>query len=200
MFFVCTLPRRPAGIPHLRGAAPEQTEPNVAAYARATQTDHKARTPWTVHDGPSRFNPSTGKYELRHTQADHATGTRGFFVPTLEATKYHQDVQVEGEGQSNYAAYMAKYSSKFSDSFYEELLNDDADANSVAASVLLRYHPCVPEMALQLFGSLLHQWHVTTWSRGRKDFLVPVPDEPSLRAEVRNYMASAWRSEDMCLL
>lgn len=178
----------------------EQEDDHLRGYALATQTDHKAQTPWRVHDGASRFNPESQEYELHHTAEDHARGVRAFFVPLLEATKYHQDVQLDFVGQKNYVAYSAKYTTKFSDSLYEELLNDDADANSIAASILSRYHPCVPEMLLQLFGTMFQQWKVTTWSHGRKAFRPPVPDDPSLPPEVDLYTASAWRRDDMCLL
>ena len=108
--------------------------------------------------------------------------------------------QVDVDGRSLFAAYTAKYAPKFSDAFREELLNDDADANSVAASVLSRYHPCVPEMALHMFGSVFRQYHVTTASRGKRDFLVPLPDAKVLPKAVLLYMSSSWRSAEMNLL
>ena len=104
------------------------------------------------------------------------------------------------DGSSLFAAYTAKYAPKFSDAFREELLNDDADANSIAASVLSRYHPCVPEMALHMFGSLFRQHHVTTASRGQRDFLVPLPDSRVLPKPVALYASSTWRDSNMTLL
>lgn len=170
-------------------------------FARAAQVDERpGRGRWPVCEEPSRWNPVLGQYDFHHSAADKALGLRGFFAPLLEATRGHQDVQVDMPGQTNFAAYTTKYAPKFSDSLHEELLNDDVDGNSLAASVLSRYHPCVPEMLLQMFGSILPQWSVTTWSKGRKDFRVPVPDAPEMAAEVRLYMESTWRGEDMPLL
>ncbi|CAE7870654.1 unnamed protein product, partial [Symbiodinium necroappetens] len=118
----------------------------------------------------------------------------------MEATKCHQDVQIDGPGEENYAAYTAAYAPKFSDSFSSELLNDDVDANSIAASVLTRYKPCVPEMVLQLFGSILRQWQVSTYSSGKTTFQVPVPDTRTLPVQVRHYERSTWRSDSMTVL
>ena len=123
-----------------------------------------------------------------------------YFTDVLAVTKCHQDVQIDQHGQDNYAAYTAKYAPKFSDSLQQELLNDDADANSIAASVLARYHPCEPEMALQLFGSMFHQWHITTYSGGRRSFRVPSLDTQPLPKEVLLYQTSKWRGDGMSLL
>ncbi len=104
------------------------------------------------------FDGETGAYRLHRSERDQALGIRAYFPAIMEVTKCHQDVQVDATGQNNLAAYTAKYAPKFSDSFREDLLNDDADANSVAAAVLSRYHPGIPEMALQLFGTMFRPW------------------------------------------
>ena len=171
---------------------------NVAA---ASQADRKQESGWPVHAGDSKFDADAGQSVIHHSQADHAQGIRGFFQPLLEVTKCHQDVQVDGRhGQSNLAAYTAKYAPKFSDAMRDELLNDAAAANSVAAGVLSRYHPGVPEMAHQLFGSMFHPWYISTASKGKKDFNVPVPHQVEFPAEVTRYMECKWRGPDMCLL
>ena len=167
---------------------------------QASQADRDKSSGWPIHAGPSRFDSDTGQYEIHHSSQDHACGIRGFFRPLLEVTKCHQDVQVDGHGQSNLAAYTAKYAPKFSHAMREELLNDDAAANSVAAGVLSRYHPGVPEMVHQLFGSMFHPWQISTASKGKKDFNVPVPDQASMPAEVLRYQTCQWRGPDMSLL
>ena len=82
----------------------------------------------------------------------------------------------------------------------ETLLNDRADGDAVAMSVLMRYKPYEPEMVLQLFGSRFRQWHVSTEGGGKRDFIVPWPGKPEMPEEVALYMACAWRDDEMCLL
>ena len=172
----------------------------MTKYVLASQLDWSCATPLPVIEEESRFDPDTNTYHIQHTIEDKKNGMRAFFTPIMEATTSHQDVQLDAHGEENYAAYTAKYAPKFSDSLYEELLNDDADANSVAASVLSRYHPGVPEMMLQLFGSLFHQWHISTHSRGKKTFIVPTPLNDPQPKEIHLYMKSTWRHDDMRLL
>ena len=108
----------------------------MTKYVLASQLDWSCATPLPVIEEESRFDPDTNTYHIQHTIKDKKNGMRAFFTPIMEATKSHQDVQLDAHGEEHYAAYTAKYAPKFSDSLYEELLNDDADANSVAASVL----------------------------------------------------------------
>ena len=78
-------------------------------------------------------------------------------------SRLFQDVQARScvmwraraDGQANYAAYTAKYAPKFSDAFHEELLNDDADGNSTAASVL-RWPCSSGRHVVKLRVTLLH--------------------------------------------
>ena len=172
----------------------------MSGYVQASQLDWKGHTPCAVHTRDSEFDQTEGAYKIRHSADDHRAGVRAYFAPLMEVTKCHQDVQIDGPGEENYAAYTAAYAPKFSDSFSSELLNDDVDANSIAASVLTRYKPCVPEMALQLFGSILRQWQVSTYSSGKTTFQVPVPDARTLPVQVRQYEQSTWRSDSMTLL
>ena len=178
-----------------------EVEPSsLRGFVAASQLDGNNKTPFPVCEGASRYNLDAQAYEFHHTAEDHSKGVRGYFGPLMEATKCHQDVQVNQHGQENYAAYTAKYAPKFSDSMEEELLNDDADANSIAASVLSRYKPCVPEMALQLFGSVFRQWHIGTYSGGRRTLNVPTPDVDPAPKPIELYENSSWRAEDMTLL
>ncbi|CAJ1330913.1 unnamed protein product, partial [Effrenium voratum] len=178
-----------------------EVEPaSLRGFVVASQLDGNGKTPFPVHEGASHYNSNIRAYEFLHNAEDHSKGVRGYFSPLMEVTKCHQDVQVDQRGQQNYAAYTAKYAPKFSDSMEEELLNDDADANSIAASVLSRYKPCVPEMALQLFGSVFRQWHIGTHSGGRRALNVPTPDVDPAPKVVELYESSAWRADNMTLL
>ncbi|CAJ1386814.1 unnamed protein product, partial [Effrenium voratum] len=174
-----------------------EVEPaSLRGFVVASQLDGNGKSGLTA----SRYNSNIRAYEFFHNAEDHSKGVRGYFSPLMEVTKCHQDVQVDQRGQQNYAAYTAKYAPKFSDSMEEELLNDDADANSIAASVLSRYKPCVPEMALQLFGSVFRQWHIGTRSGGRRALNVPTPDVDPAPKVVELYENSAWRADNMTLL
>ena len=178
-----------------------EVEPaSLHGFVAASQLDGNGKTPFPVCEGASRYNSNARAYEFHHTAEDHSKGVRGYFGPLMEVTKCHQDAQVNQHGQENYAAYTAKYAPKFSDSMEEELLNDDADANSIAASVLSRYKPCVPEMALQLFGSVFRQWHIGTHSGGRRALNVPTPDVNPAPKVVELYENSAWGADNMTLL
>ena len=179
-------------------ASAEQPAP-LAGYILGSQSDQKTETPCKIWTQPSQ-TAQDGEVHLYHSKTDHDLGIRAFFAPLLEVTKCHQDVQIDSGGQGNYAAYTAKYAPKFSDALHEELLNDDVDANSLAASVLSRYKPGVPEMVLQMCGTIVHQWNVTTTSKGKRNFQVPTPDQANMPQEVQLYMASPWRSEEMTLL
>ena len=154
---------------------------------QASQADRDKSSGWPIHAGPSRFDPETGQYEIHHSSQDHACG-----MPPRCSSWWPRPI--------NLAAYTAKYAPKFSDAMREELLNDDAAANSVAAGVLSRYHPGVPEMVHQLFGSMFHPWQISTASKGKKDFNAPVPDQTSMPAEVLRYQTCQWRGPDMGLL
>ena len=108
-----------------------------------------------VYEGESKWDPNKKCFQFRHTQRDKDHGIRACFVDLFEGLRgSHQDVQV-ADPCKLLLAYVAKYASKFSDSFLGELLCDDADGDSVAASVLSRYKPLEPEMILQMFGFCL---------------------------------------------
>ena len=86
---------------------------------------------------------------------------------------------------------------KFSDSFAQELLNDQATDFVVTRRVLSDYHPHQPEMVLQLAA----QQHPQFLSHGLvKKFIVPLPWEKETPQVVQDYMSSPWRSSSMSLL
>ena len=81
--------------------------------------------------------------------------------------------------------YVSKYVSKFSDSNYDEWLNDEASADSVTWRVLKEYHPLEPEMILQLAGAAFRQWQCGTAHGGKRDLVAPAGE---VTAEVEAYM------------
>ena len=110
----------------------------------------------------------------------------------MEAQPLHQDVIVVSDREGFMRAYMAKYSSKMSDSLVTDLLTDDGPAHHAAMGFVDRYHPTEPEMILQLFGRKFRQWHLSTISGGKRDFIPPVPDAEWLGNDVKLYVDAAW--------
>jgi hypothetical protein len=93
---------------------------------------------------------------------------------------------------------VTKYVSKFSDANYDEWMNDKAAANSIAWRVLKEYHPFEPEMVLQLEAANFRQWGVGTQSRGLRHLVAP--DGFEITSELKAYMKSKWRHDDMSFL
>ena len=176
---------------HLSAAMPSAADP-TRGYVEGSQLDARFRSGWPVDDGPEGWDAELGRFRLRHPAEDADAGLRPYFVAIMDVLKCHQDVQIARDEGGILRAYVAKYVSKFSDSAQNEWLNDRAEPNSIAATVLSRYKPCEPEMVLQLFGGRFRQWRLTTHSRGRRWFAPPVPDAERMPEEVETYLAATW--------
>jgi hypothetical protein len=150
------------------------------------------RGPWPVHedDGTAGWDATAQCLRLKHTASDRSTGLRAFISDIMDVMRCHQDLQVAQDDAGILRAYVTKYVSKFSDAAQDEWLNDNAEATNMAATVLLRYHPCEPEMILQLCGAKYRQWDVSTVSRGKRNFFPPLPDAKEPSKEVVLYMAA----------
>ena len=184
--------------PNLLSATVPITTP-MRGYVLGSQCDHHHRSPWEVHDGPSAW--VEGAMKLHHTAEDKALGIRAYFPDIMEAMPCHQDVQfIRIEREEFFRNYLCMYSSKFSDSLADECLNDEAGANQLATSVLMRYHPLEPEMILQLFGSKFRQWCMSTKSGGKRDFVVPWPGKEVLPPEITYYTSATWARGQIPLL
>lgn len=157
------------------------------------------RSGWPIHEGRSQWTPD-GMLTLHHDENSHRCGRRACFPDMMEAEPLHQDVIVVNDREGFMRSYMAKYSAKFSDSLITDLLTDAAPATHVAMGFLDRYHPAEPEMILQLFGARFRQWHLSTISGGKRDFLVPTPDNDPFPAEVQAYMRAEWACGQISLL
>ena len=93
-----------------------------------------------------------------------------------------------------------KCSSKFSDSMVEECMKDDADVNSLAVNVLIRYRPFEPEMVLLSFGRNFRQWEVSPHHGGEQDFAAPLPDADIWPNVKHMYMGATWARGHISLL
>ena len=183
----------------VQNAADEAGSPDVLTGAvEGSQYDRKGRSGWPKQLRANHWGED-GRLHLLHTQDDKEAGLRPYFVDIMEALRCHQDFQFADDDQA-LAAYVAKYVSKFSDSNQEEWLNDAADGNSIAATVLSRYKPLAPEMALHMFGAGFRQWLVTTVHGGKCDFIVPTPDREDMPKEVELYLKAEWAAGRISLL
>ena len=110
----------------------------------------------------------------------------------MAVLRCHQDFLVAQDDAGLLRAYVTKYVYKFSDAAQNEWLNDDASATNMAATVLMRYKPYEPEVVLQMTGSRFRQWDMSTVSRGKRAFVVQLPDCEERPKELSMYMEAAW--------
>eukprot|EP00971_Amphidinium_carterae_P334233 6469387-Amphidinium_carterae.1 len=132
------------------------SDPALAACVSGSQLDREKKSGWPVHKEDSYYSVDDQKLYLHHRKSDRKRGLRAFNADIMEALKCHQDIQF-ADDKGALRAYVTKYVSKFSDSASDEWLNDFAHATSIATTVLMRYKPMEPEMALQLFGARYRQ-------------------------------------------
>ena len=198
LVFIDTDDLRQLDVPNLvSGSVPEDED--LAGYVRGSQLDRDRRSGWPVHEGATMWDDAQGMWRVRHPAADRAMGLRPYLVDVMDVLKCRQDFQLCND-DGLLRAYVTKYVSKFSDAASDEWLNDDADATTVATTVLMRYKPMEPEMVLQLFGARFRPWLVTTHSSGKRDFQTPWPDKPEMPEQVRLYEAAAWARGRISLL
>ena len=186
-------------LPGCMSATMPPEDSDLAGYVRGSQQDHDRESKWPVFEQPSFYDKDNETLHLHHAEEDHDLGLRAYFPDVMDALRCHQDLQLS-DGEALLLQYVSKYVSKFSDSSYDEWLNDQAGADSVARRVLFEYHPLEPEMILQLAGANFRQWGVGTASGGKRSLVAPslTDDEPT--KEMQLYMESAWRREDMSFL
>ena len=184
---------------HVSATLPDEGS-MLRGYVIDSQQDKHGRSGWPVHEGASGWDHTAGCVRLRHTAEDAAMGLRAYFPAVMDVLRCHQDVLLAQDQAGLLRAYVAKYVSKFSDAAADEWLNDDADGNSIAATVLHRYHPFEPEVILQMFGAKFRQWDMTTVSRGKRSFIVPEPDRHELPMEIEQYCSAHWAAGQIPLL
>ena len=170
----------------------------LAEAVRGSQLDRGGRSGWPVQLEENHWDEE-GRLRLLHTEEDKEAGLRPYFVDIMEALRCHQDFQYANDAGA-LRAYVAKYVSKFSDANQDEWLNDAADGNVIATTVLSRYKPFAPEMALQMFGAQFRQWLATTESLGKRDFVAPWPDQDPMPREVGLYLSAEWAAGRVSLL
>ena len=196
----CKLPRElPVGDAASATLPDARFHTELSQYVLGSQRDQARVSGRDVSLEPSHYDPVAASWRLYHTPKDRAAGLRAYFPVIMDSLKCHQDLQF-GTGKGLLAAYVAKYVSKFSSSALDEWLSDYLEANAVAANFLYRFKPFEPEMVLQIFGQRFRQWDISTESRGKRDFRVPLPGAAAYPSEITQYVQSRWRSEKTPLL
>ena len=202
---------------------PGADAPEMSDLVRGSQLDWES-SGWPRREEASDVKGNL--LRLRHPQDAHAAHCRAYVVDVLQSLRCHVDA-LASDGRALLLKYCASglsaslprrgrsarfvadarrlgrpcassgYLPKFSDSFAQELLNDQATDFVVTRRILSDYHPHQPEMVLQLAA----QQHPQFLSRGLvKKFIVPLPWEKEMPQVVQDYMASPWRSSSMSLL
>ena len=117
----------------------------------------------------------------------------------MAAVPRHQYWRTSG-GEAVLLQYVPKCVAQFSDPSYDEWMDDDASADSVARSVCFECHPWEPEMALQLPGAQFMQYELSAVSGGCKTITAPWPGMDIVPDSVSKYETCPWRGEYTSLL
>ena len=200
----------------IRADLPTESEPELRDLVRGSQLDWTS-SGWPVRSEPTKISESSGLLELRHPQDAHDQHCRAYLTDVLAALHCHTDV-VESDGRAMILKYCASslfacrwphrlvvkrtvlprgYLPKFSSSFAQELLNDQANGFTPARRILSDYHPLQPEIGMQLAAQQHPQFLCPAVVR---KFVVPVPWQKEMPQDVRNYMGCSWRRRSMSLI
>ena len=173
-------------------------QPQLRAVVLGSQSSWSG-SGWPLRDEASVYDPNAGLLFLHHSMEDYDNGIRGYMPDILGPLKSHMDAQAS-DGRGMLLRYCAGYVPKFSDSFGQEWLVDQASDYAVARRVLNEYHPLEPEMWLQLGSHLQPQ--VFAGGVIRRFVAPALGHDPAdaMPAAVLQYVASQWRREDMTLL
>ena len=184
---------------HLFATKAEDFSEELKGYVDGSQRDRHgaADSKWPVYTREPAYHDDT--LHLRHTESDKENGLRAFCADLMDALPCHHGWQV-ADGEAMLLQYVSKYVSKFSDSSYDEWMNEKASADSVARRVCFEYHPYEPEMILQLCGAQFRQYDITTTSGGFPWVIAPYAGMHQPLAFVEKYCECSWRHNDMSLL
>ena len=89
---------------------------------------------------------------LKHAKQDHDKGIRAFMPDVIGGMRSHKDVPAS-DGRGMLLRFVAGYVPKFSDTFAQQWLNDEASDYAGGRRVLTEYHPLESEMFMQLAGT-----------------------------------------------
>ena len=105
-------------------------QPQLRAVVLGSQASWSG-SGWPLRDEASFYDPKAGLLFLRHSMEDYDNGIRGYMPDILGPLKSHMDAQAS-DGRGMLLRYCAGYVSKFSDSFGQEWLVDQASDYAVA--------------------------------------------------------------------
>ncbi|CAE7455077.1 unnamed protein product, partial [Symbiodinium pilosum] len=170
-------------------------EPELHDLVKDSQLDYD-NSAWPLQEGPTTFDRQSHRILLHHPADAKAKHVRAFLPDVLAAMQCHMDV-LTGDGRALLLQYVASYAAKFSDSFAQSWLNEEASAYHLARRILSEYHPLEPEMWLQLGAQHFRQVIATPVMRCLS--VRPPWTGPPGEWEQR-YMGCSWREDDCTLL
>ena len=178
-------------------------EPALLNLVKESQLDWQY-SGWPAREGPTEYDEETQALRLRHPDNAHRQHLRAYMPDSFGALMCHEDFQAS-DGRGALLKYCAGYLPKFSDSFADDLQNDQASDFHLARRVLTEYQPLEPEMFLQLAA----QWFRPSFMGGTiRRIVVPLPWDRDLHMSeafaksklIRLYVQSEWRSASMSFL
>lgn len=175
----------------LKAEIPGREQPEMRDLVLGSQLDWD-RSGWPPREEPTEVDAASQALRLHHPGEAAEKHCRAYLPDVLQSLRCHVDVQAS-DGKAMLLQYCASYLPKFSDSFVQEFLQDEASDYAVARRILADYHPLQPEMVLQQFPQFRSKGMV-------RKFVCPVPWERELPAMVQQYMVSEWRKPSMSLL
>ncbi|CAE7343606.1 pif1 [Symbiodinium sp. CCMP2592] len=179
----------------IRADIPGEGEPQLRDLVLGSQLDWSS-SGWPLREESTQVSPKNGLLELQHPKDAYDAHCRAYMPDVLSALRCHVDVRAS-DGRTLILKYCASYLPKFSSSFAQEMLNDQATGFALARRILADYHPLQPEMVLQLAAQQLPQFLSSAVVR---KFCVPVPWRQDAPKWVRDYMACGWRRRSTSLL
>ena len=179
----------------LKAEIPGEERPEMRDLVLGSQLDWDW-SGWPAREGPTEYDAAAQTLRLHHPEEAAKKHCRAYLPDLLQSLRCHVDVQAS-DGKAMLLQYCSSYLPKFSDSFAQEFLQDEASDFAVARRILADYHPLQPEMVLQLAAQQFPQFRAKGMVR---KFVCPVPWEKELPTTVQNYMASTWRKPRMNLL
>ena len=178
------------------------TFPTLRALVDGSQPSNSENTGWPIEIRDNDFDEATATLIIKHRAKDQLAGLRAYNPKIMEALRCHQDIQMADQ-RGLLLKYVASYAAKWSDSFAQEWLNDEASDYSMVRKILFDWHPLEPEMILQMSAQ---QLPASMTASTTITLVAPYPgmsDEKYLSKSydcLRLYEACTWKGDNMTFL
>ena len=167
---------------------PENNEP-LKQIVLSSQQSYTG-SGWPARGDDSAWDRESRLLMLKHTKHDHDKGIRAFMPDVIGGMRSHMDV-LASDGRGMFLRCVAGYVPKFSDSFAQQWLDDEASDYAVGRRVFTEYHPLA---ARDVHATCWHTvpanvLRVVTVTR----FVVPTPNQEVMPVRVQQHMHLARR-------